>query len=333
MSTLVLEGRDNYEIYFSHQADDRPFNRGAVKNLGFLAVKENYPAEYADITFVFHDIDTVPNCAGLFDYQTAHGTVKHFYGFEYALGGIVAMKGSDFEATNGFPNYWGWGKEDHVLQQRCLQRGLRIDRSQFVPIGSPEVLHLFDGISRLITHQNHNNHNHNHNNNNSYGGGLSSLTRVNMSVNTESSNPLDNVSRTNTDKLYYVNIADFETGVDWRREQYHEYDLREPQEALVKPRRAPVGGQQQAQWSNIPFYPTAAAKRDLVNRFGAQQAEQMVRQVYASSSSSTTPTPAKIPRKAPVPPPHRYSPQYAQYIGAKPRAMPSANIGLGGILM
>ena len=30
------------------------------------------------------------------------------------------------------------------------------------------------------------------------------------------------------------------------------------------------------------------------------------------------------------PPPNKYSPQYAAYIGAKPRAQASARIGMGG---
>ena len=44
-------------------------------------------------------MDTLP-FHKIFDYDTTEGTIKHYYGFTYALGGIVVIKGSDFEKTN-----------------------------------------------------------------------------------------------------------------------------------------------------------------------------------------------------------------------------------------
>ena len=148
----VLEDIDenHYEIYFSHQCDTQSFNRGAMKNLGFLAMKDKYPNNYQNITFVFHDVDCIPYTKNLFDYETIQGVVKHFYGFEYALGGIVSINGKDFEMMNGFPNYWNWGYEDNILQMRAQRLGLYIDRSRFFTLFDNNILHFADKLHRTI---------------------------------------------------------------------------------------------------------------------------------------------------------------------------------------
>jgi hypothetical protein len=140
-----------YEIYIVHQKDGRPFNRGGMKNIGFLAVKEKYPNEYQDMTFVFNDVDTVPYDKGIIEYETRAGVVKHFYGVKFALGGIFSIKGGDFERTNGFPNFWAWGGEDNYMQYRVLQCGLKIDRRGFFPLQHPNILQMVEGIMRTIS--------------------------------------------------------------------------------------------------------------------------------------------------------------------------------------
>jgi len=144
----VLDGIDA-EIYYIHQTDSRGFNRGAMKNIGFLAMKNKYP-NYRDITFVFNDIDTMPYTRGFLNYETSAGIIKHFYGFQFALGGIVSINGGDFERINGFPNLWSWGYEDNTLQKRALAAGIKIDRSQFYPIHDKHIMHFQDGFNRTI---------------------------------------------------------------------------------------------------------------------------------------------------------------------------------------
>jgi hypothetical protein len=139
-----------YKIYFCHQCDAREFNRGAVKNVGFLAMKTEYPDDYKNITFVFNDVDTMPYTKNFLQYETTEGTIKHFYGFRHTLGGIVSITGADFEKINGFNMLWSWGYEDSALQQRALVAKLRIDRNVFYNINDINILHFRDGITRTI---------------------------------------------------------------------------------------------------------------------------------------------------------------------------------------
>ena len=140
----------DYRIYYVHQNDKREFNRGALKNIGFLVMKEKYPNDYKNITFIFNDVDTMPYTKNFLNYETTFGSVKHFYGYKYTLGGIVSIKGSDFEKINGFPNFWAWGYEDNLLQFRVLAANIQIDRSVFYPIMDKNIMHMNDGIVRSV---------------------------------------------------------------------------------------------------------------------------------------------------------------------------------------
>jgi hypothetical protein len=129
----------DYVIHYVHQCDDREFNRGAMKNIGFMAMRDRYPTDYRNITFVFNDVDTLPLLKNTFNYETVPGTIKHFYGFTFTLGGIVSITGGDFERLNGFINLWAWGFEDNALYNRAVAAGLTIDRSVFFRISDKNV--------------------------------------------------------------------------------------------------------------------------------------------------------------------------------------------------
>jgi hypothetical protein len=359
VTSILKDSIEPYEIYFSHQCDARSFNRGGTKNIGFLAVKNKYPNNYKDMTFVFNDIDTLP-FSNIFDYQTTPGVVKHFYGFEYALGGIVSITGADFEATNGFPNFWGWGMEDNVLQNRCEKIGLQIDRSQFYPIGSPNILQLFDGVSRLINRKDPWRAQHDNGVD-----GIRSIHKLEYSIDKESKNPLDNVHVVDSDLIFIVNINTFMTAVRFEHDNYYEYDLREPPRKIIHPDKIRTNKSSTTtdNWTNIPFYPTAEKRREMVQQYGKQKADEIIEYSY---NNSTDPTMAVMP---PPPPTFRnatgatpqqiqnqkiqqyneqmrqqnsnsrmipqninkFSPAYSRIIAAKPKAGKSANIRLGGL--
>ena len=317
--TFLLEDVNDYEIYFSHQCDKRSFNRGATKNIGFLAMKEKYPEDYKNITFIFNDVDTIP-FNKIFDYETTEGIVKHYYGYKYALGGIVVIKGIDFERINGFPNFWGWGMEDNCLQKRCEQSKLIIDRSIFFTIGSPEILQLFDGISRIISKKDPWRMKHDDGTD-----GLRSIRKLTFHIDNTSNNPEDNHFIVENPNIYVINISTFLTSTRFENDEYYNYDLREPPRKIVHPDSIKKTTKQVVStedWSNIPYYPTLEERKQ--------------RMIHNSTGIVNT-----LP---PPPPPASqntntkrlsatdiYSQEYAKYIGLRPRATTSVNITLGGV--
>jgi hypothetical protein len=110
------------------QDDDRPFNRGALKNIGALHVHRLWGSEAGNITLVFHDIDTLPIFPLTINFSCRPHTVSHIYGNSSALGGIFSIRIQDFFRAHGFPNIWGWGYEDNILTQRTERIGMVIQR-------------------------------------------------------------------------------------------------------------------------------------------------------------------------------------------------------------
>jgi len=368
--SFILEDCDDYEIYFSHQCDVRTFNRGATKNIGFLAIKEKYPNDYKDITFVFNDVDTIP-FNKIFDYTTSLGVVKHYYGFKYALGGIVVMKGADFEKINGFPCFWGWGMEDNVLQKRCDHYGLKVDRSVFYNIGSPEILQLFDGISRIISKKDPWRMDKDNGED-----GIKTIHKLSYNIDSKSDNPNDNIFTVHNSNIFFINIFSFLSYVRFEGDQYYQYDLREPKRKIINPDQLRETKQTVVttdNWSNIPYYPTTLERNenivkqlvsmgkpipnalikqiedekrkevqnDAFNQFNTtknniennqekhqQQQQEQQQQSYNQQQQSIYNQQQQVMYSKPV---HKFSPQYAQYVGQKPRAQASARIRLGGV--
>jgi hypothetical protein len=351
--SYILEDFTDYEIYFSHQTDNRSFNRGATKNIGFLAIKDKYPDDYQNMTFIFNDIDTIP-FTKIFNYETTEGVVKHYYGFKYTLGGIVVIKGADFELINGYPNYWGWGSEDSCLQKRCEKANIAIDRSNFFPIGSPQILHLFDGISRIINKKD----TFREKNDNGIDG-LNSIRKLDYNIDEKSTNPKDNLYNVDNPNIYFINIIHFTCLFDYNNEakDFYNYDLREPKHKIIEPtlnRKCDVNTMDQSteSWTNIPYYPTTKERKEMIS-LGIKPPNPYENSNYNFNLNETSPSQYyeknefqnhdnsnpnissnKINKNVnqlvnyinqPI---NKYSPHYANYMGIKPKATTSTKLNM-----
>lgn len=212
----ILEDYDknDYEIYYSFQNDNRPFNRGATKNIGFIALKNKYINDYKNITFVFNDVDTTPYKKNNFNYITKQGTIKHFYGFTFALGGIVSITGADFEKIGGFPNNWGWGFEDNALNERALKNNITIDRTTFFNIKSPEIIQINNSSIRTISN----------NENLKYFKKILNETYHNIN-NLEYNIIEDNSNNNNNNNEFIINITNFTTLNNPNNSTYFQHDV------------------------------------------------------------------------------------------------------------
>lgn len=203
----ILEDVDptTYKIMYVHQKDTRPFNRGALKNIGFMIVKELYPEDYKTITLVFNDVDTIPNRKNYLQYETTPGKVKHFYGFTFTLGGIVSITGEDFEKVNGFPNFWAWGFEDNALQKRVEAKNIEIDRSQFHHLMDSRILHLNESINRVVNRAEYNRYQFN---------------------SPEGIQHIKNLKYTIDEETQFAHVTEFSTGIDPDMKSFAVHDLR-----------------------------------------------------------------------------------------------------------
>ena len=117
----------------AEQADDLPFNRGAIVNHAYAACA-------GIIDYVcFHDVDYMPMWAdytepnlpsrivwyGMDKRPVGHGTDRAVIAQRYGLAAVAVMRKWHFEACNGYSNtYWGWGYEDTDLAKRLESVGI-----------------------------------------------------------------------------------------------------------------------------------------------------------------------------------------------------------------
>jgi hypothetical protein len=249
--------------------------------------------------------------------------------------------------------------EDNVLQKRCEAAGLIINRDQFYPIGSPDILQLFDGVSRLINKKDPWRATHDNGVD-----GLKTIHKLNYEIDVESKNPLDNIHTVTSDRIFVINIDTFMTGTRFENDNYFQYDLREPPRKIINPDKIKTNKISTTldDWTNIPFFPTAAKKKEMIQEYGKTKAEEIIEYSYHNSVDPTVAVmpPQNVSRpldkqpataaslmqiqqynqlmqqfnsKTRIIPPNinKFSPAYSRIIAAKPKASASANIRLGGV--
>jgi hypothetical protein len=245
--------------------------------------------------------------------------IKHYYGFDYSLGGIVVIKGGDFEKIMGYPNFWGWGMEDNVLQTRAVKGNLKIDRTQFYKIGAPEILQLFDGITRIINKNDPWRAKHDN-----YESGLHTIKNLKFVINQKSTNSTDNKYVVKGLNVFYINVLKFDTEVVPGNQSYHEYDLRESPRQIVNPNKVANLAMQFDKTGimsqQMTYKPLAQQKINLINKYGRENAMKIIE--YNKDNKTDT---------LMIPPSVLYSGEYANAVGVNPRATASISIRMGGV--
>lgn len=117
---LKNDGVFEPSILIVEQADNKPFNRAKLLNVGYVESKD---CDY----FCFHDVDMLPINS---DYSpveapTHMATEAEQFGWKLPydgyFGGVTMFDKESFQKINGYANeYWGWGAEDDDVLSRCL---------------------------------------------------------------------------------------------------------------------------------------------------------------------------------------------------------------------
>jgi|ERR1700677_1437638 N-terminal domain of galactosyltransferase/N-terminal region of glycosyl transferase group 7 len=148
-----------YHVVVAEQAEGLSFNRGAMKNIGFLL---GGPSDYT----CFHDVDYLPLSA---DYSWSdnpaclvmtganristriEGPARPIQlDMANFFGGVVVVPDMLFRQVDGYSNeYWGWGYEDTDLAARFNAAGISVTRrpGTFCPL--PHDSHGYDADGYL----------------------------------------------------------------------------------------------------------------------------------------------------------------------------------------
>ena len=118
----------DYELIVVEQADDLPFNRGKLLNIGFKTALRQQ-CDYV----AFHDVDMLPIDVDYSYSEVPLHLATNFTNskreiFNTYFGGVTLFPIELFKRVNGFSNeYWGWGFEDDDLLLRLTEQNVFTD--------------------------------------------------------------------------------------------------------------------------------------------------------------------------------------------------------------
>ncbi len=114
---------EDYEILVIEQANDKPFNKGLMNNIGSIKATGDY--------LCFHDVDLIPQYSDYSYPKLPSHISSHCSQFNYInipdkiMGGVILFTKEHYTKVNGYSNEFnGWGKEDDDLYARCEKEGL-----------------------------------------------------------------------------------------------------------------------------------------------------------------------------------------------------------------
>lgn len=110
-------------IVVVEQADEKPFNRGRLLNIGFI----HAPTHTAPPTFCFHDIDLLPEAV---DYSEQKGVTQlaksNIQKIDY-LGGVTMFDYETFIKSGGYHNDYFHRAEDNCMMFNLKRLGIKVN--------------------------------------------------------------------------------------------------------------------------------------------------------------------------------------------------------------
>ncbi|XP_060081672.1 beta-1,4-galactosyltransferase 4-like, partial [Ylistrum balloti] len=148
----LLRQQIDFTIFVVEQSEGSSFNRGLMRNVGFVEAMKT--ASYD--CFIFNDVDTVIEddrnifyCNPDMIRHLVSGISRNKYRLPYQtlVGGIIGFTPEQFQRINGYSNlFFVWGAEDDDLYRRIIDEGYLIERPPN-PIGSVTTLtHVADPV-------------------------------------------------------------------------------------------------------------------------------------------------------------------------------------------